>query len=274
MDRISKALEMARQQKSETPPQRHLSIAKKVEPIVYTKTRSIPVSMEYLSEKCVIGSNKISEPFADMYKVLRTRILQRMTQNNWKTLGITSAGPKEGKTLTAINLSISIAMEMNHTVLLVDTDLRRPSVQKVFGITPEHGLTEHLTNDIPIEDILVHPGIDRLVLLPNRENTNRSSELLVSPTMIKMVEELKTRYSDRIVIFDLPPVLVGDDVVAFAPQLDAILLVIEDGKTNSDDLARTLELLSHSELIGTVLNRSDEHAPKYDYYASKAAKAS
>ena len=96
----------------------------------------------------------------------------------------------------------------------------------------------------------------------------------MSPTMIKMVEELKTRYSDRIVIFDLPPVLVGDDVVAFAPQLDAILLVIEDGKTNSDDLAHTLELLSHSELIGTVLNRSDEHAPKYDYYASKAAKAS
>ncbi len=263
MDRIAKALELAR--KSQKPSGARMLQTNVETEISYTYTRTMPVDVAFLRKQRVIGGIQ-DKRIVDAYKLLRTRVLQRMQQNNWKTLGITSVGEHDGKTLTAVNLAISIAMKLNYTVLLVDADMRRPNVHNLFGFQPALGLRDYLESDAGIEDILVNPGIDRLVVLPGRGGGDTSSELLASPRMIDLVQEIRSRYSSRLIIFDLPPVLVGDDVVAFAPNLDAAMLVVEDNKTQADELARTVDLLEGIDLIGTVLNKSTEENQGYDYY--------
>jgi len=121
-------------------------------------------------------------------------------------------------------------------------------------------LREYLLAALPLEQILVHPMIRRMVVLPGSGPVPSSSELLVSPVMLALVQELKRRYPTRHVIFDLPPVLTTDDVLAFAPYLDAMLLVAQEGKTERDELARAAELVqgANHNLMGTVLNRSSE----------------
>jgi Mrp family chromosome partitioning ATPase len=158
-------------------------------------------------------------------------------------------------------------MEPSHTVLLVDADLRQPSVHTYLGLEVENGLREYLLGAMPVEQILVHPMIRRMVVLPGSGPVPSSSELLVSPVMLSLVQELKRRYPSRHVVFDLPPVLGGDDVLAFAPYLDAMLVVAQEGKTNRDELARAAELIqsANHNLIGTVLNRSAEHN-RYEAY--------
>jgi protein-tyrosine kinase len=264
MDRIAKALELAR--KSQRPSGGRMLQTDSETDISYTYTRTTPVDVGFLRKQRVIGGIQ-DKRVIDAYKLLRTRVLQRMQQNNWRTLGITSAGEHDGKTLTAVNLAISIAMKLNYTVLLVDADMRRPNVHNLFGFQPALGLRDYLESGAGIEDILVHPSIDRLVILPGRGAGDGSSELLASPRMVELVEELRSRYPSRLVLFDLPPVLIGDDVVAFAPNLDAAMLVVEDNKSQADELARTVDLLEGVELIGTVLNKSTEdNAQAYDYY--------
>ena len=163
----------------------------------------------------------------------------------------------EGKTLTAINLAISLAMEVSYTVLLVDADLRHPNVHTYFGLEPEFGLSDYLVSDKPLQELLVHPaGIQGLVILPGGKPLINSAEMLNSPKMSRLVEELKTRYPSRIVLFDLPPSLTTADAVAFAPYVDAALLVVEEGKTSTQDAQRATELLKDTHLIGAVLNKS------------------
>jgi len=265
MDRIAKALELARQSQRASASGRMLQPGTERD-ISYTYTRTTPVDIGFLRKQRVIGGIQ-DKRVIDAYKLLRTRVLQRMQQNSWKTLGITSAVEHEGKTLTAVNLAISIAMKLNYTVLLVDADMRRPNVHNLFGFQPALGLRDYLESKASIEDVLVHPSIERLVILPGRGAGDGSSELLASPRMVDLVEELRSRYPSRLVLFDLPPVLVGDDVVAFAPNLDTAMLVIEDGRSQADELNRALDLLEGVDLIGTVLNRStEENAQAYDYY--------
>ena len=111
----------------------------------------------------------------------------------------------------------------------------------------------------------INPGLDRLVVLPGSEPIANSSETLASPKMARLVNELKTRYPSRFVIFDLPPILSADDALAFSPHVDAALLVVEDGVTTKDDLARSVELLKQTELLGTVLNKTSERQTAYYY---------
>ncbi len=264
MDRISKALEMARRESP--PPNGGTPASSDVSRIEYTGTRSAPCSERVLRRGRAINGVQ-DERVTDAYRLLRTRTLHRMRQNGWRTLGITSAGPREGKTLTAVNLAISIAMGNRYTALLVDADLRRPSVHRVFGLRPKRGLVDHVMDNAPIEPLLVNPGIEQLVLLPGNPARRVSSEPLGSGRMEQLVTDCRSRYPDRIVLFDLPPVLIGDDVVAFAPKLDALLLVIEEGKTHNGDLARAIDLLEGVEIIGTVLNKTEEVTRAYgDYY--------
>ena len=180
-----------------------------------------------------------------------------------QSIMVTSSVPGEGKTLTAINLAISLARALTHTVVLVDLNLRHPRVHEYFDYRPEHGICDHLLGDIPLPEILFNPQVDGLVVLPGREPVANSSELLSSPRMIRLVEELKTRYPSRIVLFDLPPLLSADDVLAFSPYADAVLLVIEDGKTPRAELTRSMELLGATNVLGTVLNRSNETLSPY-----------
>jgi exopolysaccharide/PEP-CTERM locus tyrosine autokinase len=260
MERIKAALERARQERqsapnalSDTAP--GAARGEVAEQMTYTQTRSIKVSERIMAERRVISSLP-SKDLTDAYKILRTQVLQRLLENNWNALAVTSPGEQEGKTLTAINLAISLAMEVNYTVLLVDADLRHPSIHEYFGFKPEYGLSDYLTDNIPIQDMLVHPeGIGRCVILPGGKPLPNSSELLNSPKMSHLVDELKTRYPSRIVVFDLPPLLTTSDALAFSPYVDAALLVIEDGRTTAQELERAAELLKGTNLLGTTLNK-------------------
>lgn len=195
--------------------------------------------------------------FVDAYKILRTQITHRLRENGWNVVGVTSPGYGEGKTLTAINLAVSLAMETTQTVLLVDSDLQHPSVHKVFGVQDCLGLADYLLDDQPVEDLLLHPGIGRFVLLPGGRAISNSTEILTSPKMVALVEELKHRYPSRIVVFDLPPLLHTADVLAFSPYTDALLMVVEEGKTTGEELQRALGLVRDSRpVLGTVLNKA------------------
>jgi Mrp family chromosome partitioning ATPase len=179
--------------------------------------------------------------------------MQKMRQNGWNSLGITAPTEGCGSTLTAINLAISIAQDVNHTVLLVDLNLRDPSVHKHFGEHNGPGLSDYLVkNQIP--ELLFNPGIDRLVVLPGNEPIAASSEYLTSPRMIELIREIKNRYDSRIVIFDLPPLLASDDVMVVAPHIDALMLVARDGVTKKHELVRAQELLKGKNVVGTMLN--------------------
>jgi capsular exopolysaccharide synthesis family protein len=203
----------------------------------------------------------------DAYRMLRTRVLQTMRENNWTSIAVTGPASGCGKTLTAINLAISLAMEVTHTVQLVDLDLRKPSVHRHFNYTPEVGLGDYLKRDVPIQQIMFTPSIERLVVLPGREAIQNSSEMLRSPKMVALVNELKHRYPDRLVVFDLPPILAADDALAFSPYTDAMLLVAEAGGTSQEDLQKSLDVLKGAPVIGTVLNKAHMARGTYGYYS-------
>ena len=260
MERIKQALEKARLERqtaggvSASPPRS--GSADISAPLRYTHTRTVHVAKSILQERRIISGFEQNE-FTGAYKMLRTQVFQRLRENGWNSLAVTSPGLNEGKTLTAINLAISLAMEVNYTVLLVDADLRHPSVHSYFGIEAECGLSDYLTADKPLSELLIHPEeIPGLVILPGGKPLANSAEMLNSPKMARLVEELKTRYSSRIILFDLPPLLSAADTLAFSPYVDAALLVIEDGKTQAEDVKRAIGLLQGTSLIGTVLNKS------------------
>jgi capsular exopolysaccharide synthesis family protein len=188
-----------------------------------------------------------------------------MRANNWQSLAITSPSEGCGKTLTAINLAISIAREVNQTVLLVDLDLRRPQIHRHFTDQDLPGISDYLVQDTPVANLLFNPkGVERLVVLPGHTSVSHSSEMLSSPKMVRLVEELKTRYPSRLVLLDMPPVLACDDVLAFSPHFDSLVLVAEEGGTVKETLARASVLLEKTEILGTVLNKSS--AISSDYY--------
>ena len=224
--------------------------------IAYTETKTVRLQPERLKARRILAGNG-RDPAAAAYKVLRTQVLQRMRANQWNTLLVTSPTEGDGKTLTAINLAISLAGNVDHTVLLVDLDLLQPGLYGYLSSEPAPGLSDYLTGRKGLSDILVHPGIERLVILPGNEHFAHSSEILSSPAFVQLVEELKTRYPDRLVLFDMPPMLACDDVLAFAPYVDAVMLVIEEGKTTKDELRRCYELLENTNILGTVLNKAD-----------------
>jgi protein-tyrosine kinase len=200
-----------------------------------------------------------SRPAAHAYRMLRTQILQRARAHGITTIGVVSAVNGEGKTLTAINLALSLAADPNQSVLLIDMDLRRPSIAKTLRLPVDRGLEAWFAGTATVED-LWHgvDGVDRLFLLPTLVPVPASSEALARATTKKLLQDLKDRDPGRILIVDLPPVLLSDDALTLAPQLDAVVLVVAEGLTQSEDVTRVLELLGNTRVIGTVLNRSSE----------------
>ena len=205
------------------------------------------------------------------YKILRTRVLQRMRSNNWRTLIVTSAGAGEGKTLTASNLALSLARDVNQSVLLVDLDLQRSKVARYFGFDfdVKNGIGEYLNGSAEIPDIVYSPSdLERISIIPNRDAIEHSSDLLSGPRMKELLAWIRQQSDRTIVIFDMPPVLVDDDVLAFCPEVDAVLLVVEQGKTDRASLEKTMSLLAETNLLGVVLNKCDEMDAEnaYGYY--------
>jgi Mrp family chromosome partitioning ATPase len=198
------------------------------------------------------------------YKMLRTQVLRRLDKLAVNSLAVVGAAADTGKTLTAINLAITIAADPGHTSLLIDLDLRKPSIHRRFGLEPEVGIDDCLRYGQPLRDAMVRiEGYERFVLLPARERSVDSSELLSTRRTEEMILEMRSRYADRVLVFDLPPVPHADDALAFARHVQAVLIVVGEGRTRRDDLLRTMELLRDVPIIGTVLNGTREPVKTY-----------
>ncbi len=207
-----------------------------------------------------------NDPHANVFRLLRTNVLMQLREKNWTSLAVVAPTAECGKTFVTANLGIALAMEVNQTVLIVDADLQNPQLGWYFGLDVEKGLLDYLQSDVPVEELLVNPGFDRLVVLPGKHTTSVSSELISLPKMTSLVDELKTRYQSRIVLFDLPPLLTSDDALLFMPHFDAALLIIEDGKTTPDEVRQSLSILDQTNLIGTVLNKAKgAELPQYKH---------
>jgi Mrp family chromosome partitioning ATPase len=200
------------------------------------------------------------------YKLLRTQVMQRLRTLKANTLAVLAASRGDGKTLTAINLAIAISADFGHHALLVDLDLRNPSIHKRFGIEPQVGVEDCLQNDRPVQEAMIKiAGYSRLTVLPTRAPVDHSSELLAAQRTADLVRELRQRYANRIVIFDLPPALLTDDALAFSRHVQAGLLVVAECKTTREDVTRTVGLLRDLTIVGTALNGSRERQEPYYY---------
>jgi capsular exopolysaccharide synthesis family protein len=237
-----------------------------VEPVVRSDlldhARAVTLVPQILEENRITGLHN-AEVGGPAYKMLRTRVLQRMRSNGWRKLAITSPRTHAGKTLTAINTAISLAQEPNQQVVLVDLDLRNPSIHASLGLNVQLGLSDHLLRDVPIEKVIVKPGIPRLYIVPNWERLENSSEVIASAQMAQLTRTLAATSASTIVIFDLPPLLDADDMLTFSPQVDAVLFVVAQGETHRADVERSNELLKELTVLGTVLNKSSDDVPKY-----------
>jgi Mrp family chromosome partitioning ATPase len=273
MERIRQALDRARFERAQveetprvgraSPWGAALGVAVKPGCFVYTKTRVFRPSAATLE------NNRILNPSAEgaanaAFRMLRTQVLQRMDAHGWRSLAVFGATAGDGKTTTAINLAVSLANGHSRSVLLVDLDFKRPALAARLGLAPEFGADDALRGEAQIEDCLYHPeGFERLVVLPARGTLANSSELLAGPRSREIVAELRDRYPDRIVLYDLPPVLSADDALAFAPLVECGLVVAAESRTRRNDLVRTIELLQKTPLVGTVLNRASGSTNSY-----------
>lgn len=230
--------------------------------IAYTQTRVHQAPDKVLKENRIIS---VLQPgkWLESYRMLRTRCLQTMDAMEWKTLAITSTSHQTGNSLTAANLAISIAMELDRTALLVDANFQSPAINKLFGLTVETGLSDYLLHDAELSSMLINPGIERLVILPAGKPMINSTEMLHSPKMLRLVNELKSRYPSRIIIFDMPPILSQDDALGFSPYVDSVLLVIDEGQTKTEDLKHAAMLLKDTQVLGSVFNKSTDNKIPY-----------
>ncbi|HWY24494.1 MAG TPA: CpsD/CapB family tyrosine-protein kinase [Nevskia sp.] len=198
-------------------------------------------------------------PYGAPYKMLRTQVVKRLEQLHANTLAILSPLAGAGKTLTAINLAVALAAERGRQVLLVDLDLRNPSVARQLGFTPQVGVEDCLLADRPLQDAMVaFNGYERLTILPARNRLDSSSELLAEQRTAEALGAFRSQQPNPVVIFDLPPVLEADDALLFSRHVQAGLMVAHEGLTRREDLTRSIELLRQLTIIGTVLNASRE----------------
>lgn len=229
--------------------------------ISYSKTKVQKIENNVLKKGKVISHFHDTDKI-DQVKTLRTRVLNSLDKIHGNSFLVTSANPYEGKTFTSINLGVSIAQEMHRTVLIVDCDLKthtkkhKQFAQDFFGLKITKGLSDYLVGNAEISDILLNPGIERLVIVPAGNTLANSAELLSSPKMAMLVDDFKNRYpSDRIIIYDCSALLAHTDSLVMTKYVDGILLVVEEKRTTTDQIKKVIELLKDKPVLGTIINK-------------------
>lgn len=221
--------------------------------IHYTQTKVFEPAVQTLERNRILTDG--SEPHVvHAYKLLRTKTQRLLEERRWNCLAVLGSRGKDGATLSAINLAISLAMDPRHTVLLVDMNLRQPTIHQYFGYVPDVGITDVLSGRCKLSEALVCPGLQGLSVLPGNRNIRNSSEVLASHVVNKLVSELKSRYPERIILFDLPPILEAEDALVFERHYEAGILVLREGVSYASDMMRIAEMLGDKPLLGTILN--------------------
>ncbi len=233
------------------------------------RIKAVPVALDpkFCRERRVLiqGDAEADSTVVAAYRMLRTRLLHRARANQWVTIGITSAGPNDGKTLTAVNLAFSMAREKSREIVLLDMDMRKPNVFRTLGVETRRELRDYLEHGGDTQGMFISVGNDNLLISGSSTPTDQASELLSSPRFDELLRNLKQGAVDPIVVIDLPPVLVTDDALVVAPKIDAFLVVASEGYTGRADLTKAMNLLSEFHLAGLVLNRAVETTPGYGY---------
>ena len=185
---------------------------------------------------------------------------------NGNLIMVTSSLPGEGKSFCAINLAISMAMEMDRTVLLIDADVAKPRVPEYLGIHADKGLLDVLQDkDLKLSDVLIRTDIAKLTVLPAGRTYKRATELLASAAMTRLVEDIGNRYPDRIILFDSPPLLATSESSVLATHMGQIVMVVEAEKTSQDAVREALSHIQSCEVVGMLLNKTTP-TPGADYY--------
>lgn len=206
---------------------------------------------------------------AEQYRSLRARIQSLRRGRTVRSILVTSAVPREGKTTTAVNLALCFGLDLEHATCLIDADLRTPSVHRVLPTLPEAGLAEVLEEHASIDEALVEVPETRLEVMPVRSRPPHPSELLASRHMGELLDELVKRFET--IVIDAPPVLVLPDATTLVDLCDAVILVVQSGGASRDDVERSLERIDRAKLLGTVLNRAEDLPRSYAYYYGAGA---
>jgi protein-tyrosine kinase len=231
-----------------------------------TNIKSVQLSPAYLETTRVVAHG--IGPQGRYYDMLRTQVLQEMDDNGWQFLAVTSATAGCGKSVTACNLALSIARLTERAVLLVDMDMQKPKVAEYLGIEENSGLLSVLENEAGLADVLVEASLGRnkMLVLPGEVCRSGSSEWMASQSMTSLLQILKREFRSRTIIFDMPPVLLGDDVISVLPQMDAVLLVAGVGQTSASELKECQKHLKTTPVVRVVVNRVLEIGDSYYGY--------
>jgi len=259
MERIKHALELAKQHQkvSNVEPQTvEIQTEKEPKQPQYSETRVEILDKSHLEKNRIVAHNK-NDYWSLPFDILRTQVLAKMKENGWRTIAISSPIPECGKSVVAINLAMSIAQHTTTTAMLVDFDLRRPRVGQYLGLSKDVSLNNVLSGDVEISEALVNPSIPRFVVLPTAKAIAHSSEVLSSQKVQNLISEMRNRYEDRIILFDLPPILGADDAITMMSQVDCILLVVANGAVSENQLQESMRHIRRDKLLGTVLNKSE-----------------
>ncbi len=203
------------------------------------------------------------------YDMLRTQVLQRMEAATFQTIAVTSPRLGCGKTVTSINLALSMARQSEQSVLLVDLDLRKPQIARYLGLAPAAGIHDVVSGKCDMADAMLAPDLcgGRLAVLAAPGPVASPTEHLVSAAMKAALARLKQQPGRQIILFDLPPMLSSDDFLAFLPQVDCALLVASSGESTVHDIAECERLIDSEKFLGCVLNKVRETEAGYRYYS-------
>jgi len=204
---------------------------------------------------------------SEQFRLLKNNILFPENGMPPRSIMITSPSPNEGKSFVAANLAVSIAQSIDEYVLLLDCDLRSPTIHKLFGLPNTEGLSDHLSKGKPLSSMLVKTFVNKLTILPGGAIPKNPSELLSSEQMRRLIHEVTLRYSDRYIIFDTPPPYITSEGNALSRQVDGIILVIHHGKTRKKDVQDIIDIYGKEKIIGVVQNFAQKRIGHgYGYY--------
>lgn len=229
--------------------------------------RQVDIDLVALARAGMVTPDQPRSQIAEEYRVIKRPLLRNLqgkgatAVDNGNLIMVSSALPGEGKSFTAINLAISIAMELDHTVLLVDADVSRPAILNRLGLAPEKGLMDVLTGRAELGDVLLRTNVEKLSLLPAGMPHPRATELLASDAMNRMLEEMATRYAERVIVFDSPPLLVTTEARELATHMGQVVLVVEANRTTHGTVKQALAAIENCPIKLLVLNKSGDRGP-------------
>ena len=238
----------------------------------------IELNFEKLKQAGMVTPDAERSQIAEEFRHIKRPLLMNafgegaLRTANSNLIMVTSARPSEGKTFTTINLALSIALERDLTVLLVDADVAKPSIARVLNYPGTAGLVDYLADrDRPLSDLILQTSLPKLRILPSGRRHGHSTELLASESMLQLVKELAQRYPDRVVLFDSPPLLATSEAAVLGSLMGQVVMVVEADKTKREELNEALTLLNPNQYVGLVLNKSGKPFGADYYYTSYQA---